>query len=76
MGNATERSSKLQTEKYTFDILIRKLLLTLAKAVLLKVIEAVACLQWNKEKVRGEELAMASEDNSQFYCKGKKNELV
>lgn len=64
MGSATERSSKLQTEKYTFDILIWKLLLTLAKAVLLKVIEAVACLQWNEEKVRGEELAMASVDNS------------
>lgn len=51
-------------KKYTFDILIWKLLVTLAKAVSLKVIEAIACLQWNEEKVRGEELAMVSMDNS------------
>lgn len=55
MRSATERPSKLRTEKYAFNTLIWKLLL--------KVVEAITCLQWDKERVRGEEIETANVDN-------------
>lgn len=74
---ATERSNKLKTEKYAFVILIWKLLLTFAKAVLLKVVEVVTCLHWDEARVRDDKIETANVDNSyKFYCKGKETELV
>lgn len=55
MRSATERPSKFRTEKYAFNTLIWKLLL--------KVREVVTCLQWDKERVRGEEIETANVDN-------------
>lgn len=77
MRSASERSNKLKTEKHAFDILIWKLLLTFAKAILLKVVEVVTCLHWDEERVRDDKIETANVDNSyKFYCKGKETELV